>query len=177
VRTLLVGCGSSMDKRVDMQGTGEWVGLIRADINPSHHPNVIFDLETLPFPFLDNSFDEIHAYEVLEHTGAQGDWKFFFGQFAEFWRILRPGGLLLATCPSHTSPWAWGDPSHKRIISRCSLVFLDQEAYLEQVGKTQMSDFRFFWKADFKRMWSEEKGDTFAFILMARKPSMWKEKV
>jgi hypothetical protein len=148
-------------------GRSDWDRLVRADLNLSHKPDLVFDLEVLPYPFRSNTFHEIHAYEVLEHTGAQGDYKFFFGQFGEFWRILRPDGLLYATCPSWKSEWAWGDPSHKRVLTTGSLAFLDQDQYA-QVGKTHMSDFRRIYSADFEAVWLEETSETLSFVLKAR---------
>lgn len=138
------------------------------DNNPAHKPNIVHDLTVMPLPFFDNMFDEIHAYEVLEHTGAQGDYKFFFAQFAEFWRILKPGGHLLATCPSRHSVWAWGDPSHTRVLQGEQLIFLDQSSY-GQVGLTSMSDFRDIYKADFQVVALDEDQEKFNFVLKARK--------
>lgn len=155
-RELLIGCGRARDKRLRPPGRPvKWGALTTLDHNPDHAPDVVHDLEVLPYPFPDNSFDELHAYETLEHTGAQGDWRFFFGQFSEFWRILKPGGFLAATCPSYRSMWAWGDPSHRRVITSGSLVFLSQARYRSQIDgnpgpKTPMSDFRFCYSADFE---------------------------
>lgn len=120
------------------------------DNNTFHSPDVVWDLEVMPLPFEDNAFDEIHAYDVLEHTGQQGDWKFFFKQFSELWRISKPNGLIMIIVPSVKSVWAWGDPSHKRVLPPENFIFLSQKEYEKQVGKTPMSDFRFFYKADFE---------------------------
>ena len=171
-RELLIGCGSAQDKRLALRGEGEgWTNLTTLDHNGDHNPDHIWDLENLPLPFGDDEFDEIHAYEVLEHTGRQGDWRFFFAQWSEFWRILRPGGRFYATVPAPTSPWAWGDPSHTRVVPAESLIFLSQAEYERQVGKTPMSDFRFVYKADFEIVKSRTDPNTHAFILRAIKPS------
>jgi predicted SAM-dependent methyltransferase len=122
----------------------------------------------LSLPFKDNEFDEIHAYQVLEHLGQQGDYKLFFAQFSEFWRLLKPNGHFLATCPSRTSVWAYGDPSHTRIMQLEQLVFLSQDEYKRQVGRTPMSDFRNIYKADFKTVFQEEDDDI-RFVLKAIK--------
>ena len=77
--------------------------------------------------------------------------------------------------PVLTAPWAWGDPSHKRIITRGSLVFLDQNQYKEQIGKTPMSDFRQWYKADFEVVREREAEHTYEFHLRAVKPSRIEE--
>lgn len=168
-RELVIGCGSERTKRLTVDESIIFDNPTTLDINPDHNPDIVFDLMNITLPFEDNTFDEIHAYEVLEHTGTQGDYKFFFAQFSEFWRVLKPGGHLLATCPSRTSPWAWGDPSHTRVLQSEQLVFLDQENYAKQVGVTSMSDFRNIYKADFKTVGATEGEHLFIFILQARK--------
>ncbi len=156
-RELLIGCGSQRDKRLRPPGRPfEWENLTTLDWNARHQPDVVHDLEVLPYPFDDNTFDEVHGYEVIEHLGQQGDFRAFFSQFQELWRILKPGGFLCATCPSYRSMWAWGDPSHRRVITSGSLVFLSQAQYRTQVDgdplgpRTSMSDFRFCYSGDFE---------------------------
>jgi SAM-dependent methyltransferase len=129
-------------------GPGRWQELVTLDNNPDHRPDIVHDLHQA-LPFGDNSFDEIHAYDVLEHVGAQGDWRFFFRQWSDFWRVLRPGGLFFGMVPSPDSPWAWGDPSHTRLLPPEVFTFLSQPEYTTQVGVTAISDFRFCYKADF----------------------------
>ena len=167
---LLLGCGSSRVKQLAYRGRSDWAALTTLDINEDHKPDVVHDMGEIPLPFPDDTFDEIHAYECLEHVGTQGDWRFFFDQWADFWRILKPGGVFLGTCPAATSPWAWGDPSHTRIIGPECLIFLSQPNYA-QVGATPMSDFRFYYKADFDLLHSETNGHRFEFALQAVKPS------
>lgn len=168
-RELLIGCGAMRDKRLVCGDNMEtWSNLTTLDYNPDHKPDHIWDLNLGTVPFNDNTFDEIHAYEVLEHTGAQGDYKFFFKQFSDFWRVLKPNGHLCVTCPSRHSVWAWGDPSHTRILQKEQLLFLDQDSY-SQVGSTSMSDFRAIYKADFKTVYVVEDEEKFQFILKANK--------
>lgn len=166
-----MGCGSNRERRIAVNGHRSWTELLTLDFNPDHKPDVVHDLEKLPLPFADDTFEEIHAYEVLEHIGRQGDWCGFFMLFGELYRILKPGGFLAATCPSYRSMWAWGDPSHTRVITSGTLVFLDQEQYAEQVGKTAMSDFRFIWKGDFRPIWVDEDADALRFVIQAVKPA------
>ena len=167
-RELLIGCGSNKKKKIHSNSSDKWVNLTTLDINPDHKPDVIWDLEQFPYPFASDTFDEIHAYEVLEHTGQQGDYKFYFKQFSELARILKDGGLLFGSVPKPDSVWAWGDPSHKRVLPPESFVFLDQKTY-EQVGKTNLSDFRYIWKDSFEIQFADYSEHCFFFILKVTK--------
>lgn len=168
-KELLAGCGNSRAKKVTGSWTTpDWNNLVTLDIDPSCNPDVVWDLNNTPYPFGDSEFDEIHIYETIEHCGVQGDWKFFFNQFYEFWRMLKPDGLLVATCPMWNSVWSFGDPGHTRVISKQSLIFLDQREY-SQIGSTAMTDYRKWWKGDFQGFAFIEKGDQFGFILKAIK--------
>jgi SAM-dependent methyltransferase len=166
---LLIGCGQRRKKLMAEDGREEWDGLVTLDINPDHKPDVVHDLTVLPLPFEDNTFDEIHAYEVLEHTGQQGDWRFFFAQFTEFWRILKPGGHFFGTTPGPHSPW--GDPGHTRVISHDVITFLSQAEYTKQVGVSPMTDYRFVYQADFDIQYVRTSATAFLFGLEAVKPS------
>lgn len=147
---LLLGAGSRHQKRLHIPGREGWTNLVTLDMNADHKPDVVWNMEDIPLPFEDNSADEIHAYEVLEHMGRQGDWRFFLAQFEDFWRILKPGGLLFASTPHPTSPWAFGDPGHTRLIPVEATIFLSQEEYRKQVGVTPMTDYRFVYKGDLR---------------------------
>lgn len=171
MRELLIGCGSNRAKKLQWEGRSEWAALTTLDIAPQHNPDVIWDANVLPLPFDDDSFDEIHAYEMLEHVGRQGDYQFFFDQWSDFWRILKPGGVFLGTVPLPSSVWAWGDPSHTRVIQRENFTFLVQPQYDAQVGVTAMSDFRHIYKADFDIIHLRDNGDILEFGLQAVKPS------
>lgn len=170
-KELMLGAGSSKERKVYDQGEEKkpFKNLVTVDFEASHNTDVVHDLNITPWPFADNEFDEIHAYEVLEHLGQQGDFRSFFAQFMEIWRILKPGGRLYATCPMWDSPWAWGDPGHTRIITKHSLVFLSQDQYKQQIGKTAMADYRAFFTGDFKIIAAQEAKDTLAFVIEAIK--------
>jgi SAM-dependent methyltransferase len=149
----------------------EWTTL---DNNPLCEADIKFDLESIErcvygpmyrLPIPDETFDEIHAYQVLEHFGKQGDFRGLFSTFRELWRILKPEGLLYGDTPAITSPWAWGDPGHTRIISEQTLSFLTRRAY-EELGKTTSTDYRSYvdpcwWLI----LHSAIEGERYAFVL------------
>ena len=144
---LLIGCGHSKAIRKPSAGV-DYSAPVTLDIDESANPDMVWDLNKLPYPFEDDSFDELHAYDVLEHCGLQGDWRFFFGQFDEFYRVLKPGGKVIFSVPQPQSMWAFGDPGHTRIIHPCNMTFLDRSHYGE-VGSTSMTDYRKWYKGNF----------------------------
>lgn len=169
---LLLGCGNTRKKQIVWPGQPqEWTSLVTLDIDPHAGADVLHDLNDLPLPFAEDTFDEIHAYEVLEHFGRQGDWKAFLAFFQEAWRVAKPGALFCASVPMWNSEWAWGDPGHTRVITRGSLVFLSQAEYERQVGVTPMTDYRALYSADWEILDTAELNDAgrLFFILKAIK--------
>ena len=153
-RQLLMGAGHNREKRVVLTTKREdkmWKSLVTCDINPACHVDHVFDLNTYPWPFADEEFQEIHAYEVLEHLGQQGDYKSFFAFFTELYRVMEPDGYFMFTCPSWKSEAAWADPGHTRVLTPITLAFLDQSQYKRQIDECKgwMTDYRSIYKANF----------------------------
>ncbi len=172
---LLIGCGNHRTKLIRVpDGPDSWSDLVTLDSDPNCGADHEWDLERLPLPFAAESFDEIHAYHVLEHTGRQGDYRFFFAQWSDFWRILKPGGHFFGIVPSSDSVWVFGDPGHCRVIRPEMMTFLCQPEYDAQVGKTAFCDYRHVYRADFDLigtgLFENDKDQTF-FALKAVKPS------
>ena len=168
---LLLGCGNIHDKRVtfvpepefqDQLGKGsphakfeDYCRLHLHDHVPELMQKYIDDLEwrgpavsmqlhdlnELPYSWDDESMDEIHAYEVLEHCGSQGDGDFFFAQFNEFWRILKPGGYFCLSVPMWDAEVAWGVPDHVRVLPPGIFGFLTRD-YYDNIGKPGYGDYR-----------------------------------
>lgn len=170
-RELLIGCGNSRAKKLTFDDNWQWHGLTTIDHDPNCGADIVHDLDVTPWPLDDDSFNEAHAYEVLEHLGQQGDARAFFATFGEIYRVLKDGGILCATVPHWQDVWAWADPSHRRVIAPQTLVFLDQTQYAAQVGKTAMTDFRWLWKGDFEPIAAEVVNGCFKFALRAHKPA------
>lgn len=164
---LLIGCGRRRNK---VWGGADWRRLVTLDLDPNVGPDVVWDLNRLPLPFEADTFDEIHCVDVLEHTGRQGDWRFFFAQFDDFYRVLKAGGTFNCVAPRRDSPWAWGDPGHTRIIVPEQLTYLDRTAYA-QVGRTPMTDYRPYFEGDFTATRAEKSEHHFVFQITAIKPA------
>jgi len=156
-KVLLIGCGNSHDKRItfgpstdpeldwgegSLEKSFDNADLVLHDFSPDlDSVDYNNDLNMLPYPWLDEEFDEIHAYEVLEHCGRQGDGDFFFAQFNEFWRITKPGGYMCISVPMWDAEVAWAVPDHCRVMPPGMFGFLTKE-YYEDVGKPGYGDYR-----------------------------------
>lgn len=79
---------------------------LTVDIDPELHPDVIHDLNIVPWPFGDGSFREIVAHHVLEHLND------FVATMREFHRVCKADGQVYIEVPHHTA-WFAKDPAHK----------------------------------------------------------------
>ena len=166
MRQLLLGAGNSREKRIvhELTPGREFDELVTLDIDAHCGADVWHDLNAFPYPFEDEEFDEIHAYEVLEHCGSQGDVFFFFEQFNEFHRILKPGGVFCGSVPDYRSIWAFGDPGHTRVLPPTVFNYLS-ESFYDQLGKTPCADYRSYIDGYWTPLGIQEKGELTYFLL------------
>jgi len=80
---------------------------VNLDISPVVGADVVHDLNTTPWPFASDTFDEVHAYDVLEHV------QDVVKALEEIHRICRPGAVLHATVPHFSSANAFTDVTHR----------------------------------------------------------------
>lgn len=150
-KSLLLGCGNSRDKKIQYPGA-EWLGeLTTLDMNPNCGADVVHDLDVSPayLPFPDEEFDELAAYDVLEHIGLQGDWRSWFDEMADYHRILKPGGIFGIIVPVNAD--ALADPGHTRFITANYFLFLSQKFYDKALADgLPVTDYRWYWKLDFE---------------------------
>lgn len=165
MKSLLIGCGRDHTKKVQYKGVAEWEGeLIKMDMNPNCGADVVWDMEIKPLPFRDNEFSEVHAYNCLEHWGRQGDWRGWFDEMEEYWRILKPGGIFCAIVPVGEDSFA--DPGHTRFFSQNHFLFLNQKFYdHNEIKGTCFTDYRWYWKKNFDILHAESMDSHIAFIL------------
>lgn len=103
-----IACGKN--KKPGFTGVDIWTGA-----------DVIVDLEKFPWPFSDDSVDEVFCSHYLEHTPD-------LISFAnELYRILKVGAKAEIICPYYSSIRAWQDPTHLRAISENTFLYFKKE--------------------------------------------------
>ena len=100
-------------------------GAISADINPAVRPNFVWDLNQRPWPFADDSFEQVIAINVLEHL------KDFLGAMAEIHRISKAGAVTSILVPHFSSAAAFVDPTHRQLFSARSCDYFIPGTELE----------------------------------------------
>ena len=96
LQKLNLGCGTHIKEG--------WVNL---DSAPLPGVDIVHDIENLPLPFADNSFDEVLCNDILEHVE-------YIPVLKDILRILAPGGAVHIRVPHFTSRNNYGDPTHKK---------------------------------------------------------------
>lgn len=158
-KNLLLGCGRARAKRVGLPGREDWTGeLVTVDMNPQVGATVVCELGGRMLPFSDEEFDEVHAYDSLEHWGKMGDWRGWFDEMADYWRVLKPGGVFCAIVPVG-SDW-FADPGHVRFFTQSWFLMLDRQIVQEKLDAgLPITDYRWYWKRDFRLAHCEYVGD------------------
>lgn len=99
-RILDVGCGT---RKVPGAVGIDWIAGTAAD--------VVHNLRQFPWPFPDNSFDEFHADNVVEHLPD------LVTTMEEIHRLGCPGALVHIKTPHYASQASWRDPTHVHHLS------------------------------------------------------------
>ncbi len=98
-RKLHLGCGTDIKEG--------WVNL---DIANIPGVDVVHNIDDLPLPFPDNSFDEVLCQFILEHVT-------WIPILRDIHRTLAPGGKLHISVPHFTSKQNFTGPQHKHLFS------------------------------------------------------------
>lgn len=102
------------------------------DLRPFAGVDLVHDLNRLPWPPEDNSFDEVSAIHVVEHLDSLLDFM------NECWRVLKPGGTLYIETPlAGANPdLEFADPTHRRCYRKHSFINYFTRQGIEAFGYT-----------------------------------------
>lgn len=105
-------------------GNHKLEGFINADSQPECHPDQVVNLELFPWPWPDNSAEEVLMSHVLEHLGAATET--YFGIIKELYRVCQPNAKITVIVPHPRSDNYLADPTHVRPITAMGLGMFDQ---------------------------------------------------
>ncbi len=108
-RTLDVGCGIN-----------KYPSAIGIDRNPATKADVLCDLDRIPYPFADNSFDQLRAIHVIEHVSD------VIRSMEEFHRLVRHGGRVHIETPHYTDFSSFCDPTHRWHLNTFSFRYFGE---------------------------------------------------
>ena len=92
-------------------------GAVGMDSNPRSDADVIHDLDRVPYPFDDDSFDIIVGNQVIEHVDD------VLAVVAELYRVARPGALIRLDTPHYSDVASYTDPTHRRHMTTESFAY------------------------------------------------------
>lgn len=96
-------------------------------------PDLRHDLERFPWPWADDSVDEVLASHVLEHLGTTPD--AFIGVMKELYRVCRDGAEVRIAVPHPRHDDFLSDPTHVRAITPMTLALFSRRQNLEWAKK------------------------------------------
>ncbi|MDD3302623.1 MAG: hypothetical protein PHN31_03630 [Candidatus Gracilibacteria bacterium] len=109
---LNMGCGKDLKK-----------GYVNVDIVDLPGVDSVYDFEIFPYPFEDNTFEEIFCSHILEHISDLGK------VIEEFTRIGKNLCQIKVKVPYFASPNAYGDYTHKRSFNTNTFNYFNNECY------------------------------------------------
>lgn len=105
-------------------GSRKLAGFVNVDAYPGAEPDVVFDLETTPWPWPSGCAEEVRFIHSMEHMGA--DAKVFLAIIKELYRICAPDAEVVIHVPHPRHDNFVGDPTHVRAITPQTLSMFDR---------------------------------------------------
>jgi ubiquinone/menaquinone biosynthesis C-methylase UbiE len=112
MKKLNVGCGKDIKN-----------DYINIDFVKQPGVNVIHNLNKFPWPFKDNTFDEVYCSHVLEHVND------LINVMAEIRRISKPGARIIIRVPHFSCGVSYRDPTHKRLFSYFTFDYFTEDCF------------------------------------------------
>lgn len=106
-------------------GHKKMAGWVNVDQFPDCNPDIVANLEHFPYPWEDNSVDEILLSHVLEHLGQLTE--VYLKIIQELYRICQHGAVIKIHVPHPRHDDFISDPTHVRPVTVESLMLFDQD--------------------------------------------------
>lgn len=119
-KKLNIGCGKHPMK-----------GYVNLDVVKLPNVDIVHNLDKYPWPFKDNTFEEIYCDNVLEHLSS------IIQPVEEIWRISKNGGKVIVKVPIAPSVWANVDPTHKQFFTYITFDYFKPDCSLNYYSKAR----------------------------------------
>ena len=117
-------------------------GAVNVDCTTRTSPDVVHDLNVRPWPFPNDAFAEVFAFDVLEHL------EDVVAAMEELHRVCRNGARVEITVPHFSSANAFTDPDPPALLQSLQLRLLRRRTRLRLLfsrqlpGRSRSRDFR-----------------------------------
>jgi predicted SAM-dependent methyltransferase len=106
-------------------------GYINLDIAKLKNVDVVHDLNIYPYPFKDNTFEEVYADNVMEHLDD------IIKPVEEIHRISKNNAIIKIIVPYSPSIWAFCDPTHKQFYTYFTFDYFTEDSTLNYYSKAR----------------------------------------
>ncbi len=110
-------------------GDNKQAGCIGMDRRKRDGVDVVHDIEVVPWPFKDATFNRIVMSHIMEHLKP---WL-VVDIMDEMWRVMKPGGILMMVMPYPTSHGFYQDPTHIKSWNETTPRYFDPECELYKI--------------------------------------------
>lgn len=107
-RVLNLGCGRKPR-----------AGAVNLDRTRRVGPDVVHDLNVCPWPFADDTFEQVYAMDVIEHLDDVP------ATMEELHRICRHRATIEIAVPHFSSANAFSDPTHRHFFSHATFRYFE----------------------------------------------------
>lgn len=94
---------------------------VNVDVTSETDPDLVHDLNQMPWPLPCNRFAEVLAFDVIEHLND------ILGVMEEIHRVCKPGAIVRITVPHFSSHNAFTDPTHRHYFGCSSFDYFTGE--------------------------------------------------
>ncbi len=123
-------------------------GTVTLDCNPATNPDVLHDLNSRPWPFETDAFDQIICRDVIEHMPNITE------TMEEIHRVGRSGALVQITTPHFSCANSFTDPTHLFHLGLFSFDYFtgaNQWGFYTKVRFKQTRRILYFYPGLFRR--------------------------
>ena len=96
-------------------------GALNVDVVADTNPELVWDLNRIPWPLPSDHFREVFAYDVVEHLDN------LVAVMEEIHRVCAAGGVVTITTPHFSCADAYTDPTHRHGLSCFSFHYFTGE--------------------------------------------------